>query len=305
MAVFVPGRGWTWTFIGFWLADFVGLLWWMLRGKGSKAFRSPLSTMITALAFFEWFLFSPIAEAVYIWSSDNDPWNNAPYIQWICVNLRTMGIVFGFMIMSAYVFAPSGAVRPNGRAAAIAMFVINAIGMGIVVGYKPNTDFASGNARTPSNVIPITMDWVYVAISFIMFITFMTMVCRRYGLFFDFTRLRSEANVDRDGKDKKLHNTGRVILTTMGFIWLAIFAVMLTYALLLVVRQDQYLFPGSQVYYFHTEYWITRLAPIYSAFFAYPILWAMYIVMWGMDSLQDEIKLMGMAREDGAYASLN
>lgn len=294
MAIYAPANGWSWTFIGFWLADFFGLIFWLTWRKTRMAFGSNLKASITALAFFEWFLFIPISEAMYIWSKNNDPWNNLPYIQWLCVNLRTMGIIMGFLIVSAHVFYRMGATRPGMYTGAYTMFGISAVGLFIVIAWKPNMDIMNGTARTPSQTIPIAMDWIYVTIAFLMAMGFAVMTSRRYSMFFDFTRRDKTLELsDSKGNlsaNERMVKEGRTLVLGMTAVWTIILAGVVTYASLIIARRDQFLFSGSQIYYFHIQYWITRLAPIYSVLFAYPVLWMMYLIMWRMVSLQNSIK---------------
>lgn len=294
MAIYVPARGWTWTFIAFWIADFIGLVFWLNFRKMRMAFGSRLKVSITALAFFEWFLFIPVPEAMYIWSGNEDPWNDIPYIQWLCINLRTMGIILGFMLVSAYVFYKMGATRRGMRAGAYSIFVINAIGIFIVQAWRPNLNIAEGTARTPSQFITITMDWIYVAAAFFVSLGFVVMTNRRYSMFFDFTRrdktLELSSAKGNLSANQKMQKEGRTIILGMTAVWIVILAGVTTYASLIIARRDQFIFSGSQIYYFHIQFWITRLAPIYSVLFAYPIMWAMYLLMWRMSSLQNSIK---------------
>ena len=306
MAIHVPQRGTQWVFLAFWWADFIcGIILTGIRTKKGNAFRTRANAMHTVIAWFMWFMFSPVSESIYLFDKDHDPYNNAPYMQWVCMNLRMMALVYGSLYLSSHIFNHKNASRYASRIFSYFLFLIGFMSILIIVVWKP--EVAGGTGRTPSQILTILNDWIYVAVSLAMLITFVAAISRYY---FPYGRAGPDDgyvhrmdNIDADDdKYNDAQSYGRRIVTMITVQWAVILVLVASYAILIIAHKGQFLFDGSLMYYFMTEYWVERVAPYYSIML-YLALFIFYWTVWRMDRATTKLRLRdGQDGEESFFA---
>lgn len=300
MAVFVPQVGTQWVFVAFWWADFIGGLVFTFRGrKGLGGFNTVSATTYTLFSWALWFFFSPVSEYIYLFDKDRDPYNSAPYMQWVCMNLRMMALSFGTLYLSSLVFSRKHVTRRTSRFFSYFLFLIGFMSILIVVVWKP--EVSGGTGRTPSHLIPILQDWIYVGVALVMFLIF-AVVISKYRFPYDILDGGYENRDDYDDKYRDSQTHGKRVITMITAAWGAILTLILSYAIIIISHKGQFLFSGSLMYYFMTEYWIERVAPYYAILF-YIALMLVYWTIYRMDKASRRLRLQdGPTGEESFFA---
>ena len=332
MAEFVPPIGTQWVFVGLWLANLVYNVFWMAYKRTRTELDSYAGTYHMWIIWGTLILFIPVSESIYIFSPDSDPWNSAPYFQWACWQLRSIALIAVFLGFTSNMFRRIDPLRYTSRIGSCATAAISLLSILFVVVYKPA--FNNGTGTMPMQLIPVLMDWIYVAVALFVAITCAAMSWRVQNASDKrkIEKWRSMADIDgtpipgrvsqgyggsgsdsgsdsdapnRRGDDSRGVNkayvrAGSDIMTMLLITWITLLVGYTIYAIMIIVRKDQYWFSGSTIYYFMTKYWVTELAP-YSSLFLYAFL----IMVLGTVIVTDRaIKRLNLPDASRLYAAV-
>ena len=171
MAVYVPAMWTQGTVMLAWGISFIIFMVWLFGIRGSTERGVGLqATWMYALLFLAWI---PVSESLYMYNEDDDPWNNAPYVQWFCMQMRLAATsIFAFYLAvftGRYWFdghSKNHKNRHTGTAirwSSFALVIFFAIFSSIVVGVKPTLPFRGD--RGPYFVMDGKLTWTWAVVS--------------------------------------------------------------------------------------------------------------------------------------------